>query len=91
MRTKADITAILAKFSSIASYDSHLEKYYLVFPDKKRGGIYTLMKKEEQWSIHGKGEDYCDEQETFLSEKEVVDFLWKNRAAFRKSLLASQK
>lgn len=87
MKTKKDIIAILTRFTSIASYDVDLQKYYLVFEDRKRGGIYTLMLKEEQWSIHGHGDDYCDDEELFLTEKETVDFLWNNRATFWKSLL----
>jgi hypothetical protein len=83
MRTKKEIVATLTKFTWIADYDVELEKHYLVFEDRKRNGYWTLMLKKGQWSIHGRGHGYCDEGETFLSEKEVVDFLWKNRSAFR--------
>lgn len=85
MKSKAEIATTLSRFVSIASYDEELRKYYLVFDDRKRGGIYTLMLKGNQWSIHGHGLNYCDDGETFLSEKEVVDFLWNHRAAFQKS------
>lgn len=91
MKTKKDIAAMLSRFTQIASYDEKLEKYYLVFSDKKRKGIYTLMLKEKQWSIHGRGLGYCDENETFLEEKELLQFLWLHRAAFRQSVLTLQE
>ncbi|MFC5775176.1 hypothetical protein [Ectobacillus antri] len=87
MKTKKDIYAVLSNFASIADYDAELQKYYLVFSDRKRGGVYTLMRKGEQWSTHGYGLDYMDDRETFLTEKEVVDFLWIHRAAFRQTVM----
>ena len=91
MRTKKDIVATISKFTQFASFDEVLQKHYVVFEDRKRKGVWTLMLKEGQWSVHGKGADYCDEGETFLSEKEVVDFIWSNRATFRQSMLVLQK
>ncbi|GAA3325697.1 hypothetical protein GCM10020331_058640 [Ectobacillus funiculus] len=53
----------------------YYKKHYIVFEDRKRKGVWTLMLKEGQWSVHGKGAEYCDEGETFLTEKkEAVDF-----------------
>ncbi len=33
------------------------------------------------WSIHGKGEQYCDPEETFLTEEEMLSFIWKQRSS----------
>ncbi|SDI21651.1 hypothetical protein [Alteribacillus bidgolensis] len=81
IKRKNDINEMLKAFDSIADYDEHGQKYYFVFQDKKRGGQWTLMKTGNKWSIHGKGKDYCDAEEIFLTSEEVVRFIWKNRSA----------
>lgn len=89
MKTKKDIAATLSEFTQFASYDQELQKHYLVFYDRKRGGIYTIMKRlNGQWSIHGYGWHYCDDGETFMNEKELLNLLWIHRSAFRQTLLA---
>lgn len=71
----------LEKFTDIASYDYENEKHYFVFKDKERGGQYTLMKKDERWSIHGKGENYCDDGETMMDDIDgLLVFIWKHRS-----------
>jgi hypothetical protein len=55
---------------------------YFVIEDKERNGNWTLMNYPDgNWSIHGKGEQYCDEDETLLSEDDILTFIWKNRSS----------
>lgn len=38
---------------------------------------------DNRFSVHGAGEDYADEEESFFEERDsVVSFLWENRSAF---------
>lgn len=79
--TKKDAEKLMSNFSKFASYDAVGEKYYFSFKDKDRGGKWTLMfyEKENTWSIHGLGENYCDDGETILDAKLIITFLYKNR------------
>lgn len=83
IKKKTDIESILDNFSSYAYWDASGEKHYLVFGDSKRGGQWTLMNYAgDRFSVHGLGEDYQDEDESFFEEREsVVSFLWNNRSA----------
>ncbi len=77
----------LEEFTDIASYDYENEKHYFVFKDKERGGQYTLMKKDERWSIHGKGENYCDDGETMMDDIDgLLLFIWKHRSKINQVL-----
>ena len=92
IRKKLDAMHFLEDFTSIASFDYEKEKHYFVFKDKDRGGQYTLMKKGELWSIHGKGEKYCDQGETAMNNiDELLDFLWKHRSKINLSLKEMQE
>lgn len=87
IKKKLDAMQLLEEFTNIASYDYETEKHYFVFKDKERGGQYTLMKKEERWSIHGKGEHYCDDGETMMNDIDILlDFLWKHRSKINQSI-----
>ncbi|MFB4165170.1 hypothetical protein ACE1TI_15440 [Alteribacillus sp. JSM 102045] len=81
IKRKTDVEEMMNSFISFADYDENGQKYYFVFQDKKRGGQWTLMKTKNKWSIHGKGENYCDPQEIFLTTEKVIRFAWENRAA----------
>ncbi len=79
---KVHVDEFISNFEKMASYDFEKEKHYFVFYDKERGGQLTLMKsKDNCWTIHGKGEKYCDLCETVLEKSEVQLLIWKNRAA----------
>ncbi|KEF39109.1 hypothetical protein M670_01498 [Schinkia azotoformans MEV2011] len=87
IRKKLDAMQFLEKFTDIASYDYENEKHYFVFKDKERGGQYTLMKKDERWSIHGKGENYCDDGETMMDDIDgLLVFIWKHRSKINHAL-----
>ncbi|SDH81316.1 hypothetical protein SAMN05192534_11230 [Alteribacillus persepolensis] len=89
IRRKKDIEEMLADFENMAKYDEQGQKHYFVFRDRQRGGWWTLMKTNNRWSVHGKGDNYCDIAETVLNKEEVLRFIWKNRSAVnqkRKSL-----
>lgn len=82
-----DAMQLLEEFTNIASYDYENAKHYFVFKDKERGGQYTLMKKDEKWSIHGKGENYCDDGETMMEHLDsLLDFIWKHRSKINQVL-----
>ncbi|MDQ0903552.1 MULTISPECIES: hypothetical protein [unclassified Paenibacillus] len=85
IKKKNDIGEILDNFSSFAKWDASGEKLYLVFADNKRGGQWTLMNySDDRFSVHGLGQDYEDEKESFFEERNsVVSFLWDNRAALK--------
>lgn len=92
IKRKIDVLQLLEEFQAFANLDGVNQKLYFVFEDKERGGQYTLMKKDDQWSIHGKGEDYCEIGETMMTDiDELVDFLWKHRAKLNQSLKEIQK
>lgn len=77
----------LEEFTDMVSYDYENEKHYFVFKDKERGGQYTLMKKDERWSIHGKGENYCDDGETMMDDIDgLLVFIWKHRSNINRVL-----
>ncbi|WP_054636563.1 hypothetical protein [Thalassobacillus sp. C254] len=86
IRKKADIEEVLGAFSQYADFDVTGNKYYLVFKDRQRNGQWTLMNTNGKWSVHGKGEEYCDPEEMFLTYNELLTFLWKNRAAVNYTL-----
>ena len=87
IRKKLDGMRLLENFTNISSYDDENEKHYFVFKDKERGGQYTLMKKDERWSIHGKGETYCDDGETMMDDIDrLLDFIWKHRSKINQAL-----
>ncbi|MGG1552545.1 hypothetical protein [Paenibacillus ferrarius] len=92
IKKKDDISLILDNFSSYAAYDEVGKKLYLVFADRKRGGQWTLMGYEgDRFSVHGVGQDYQDEDESFFEEREhVVSFLWNNRAALKEAVTAGE-
>ena len=88
IKKKNDINVILDNFSTIAEWDHSGGKHYFVFADRKRGGQWTLMSYGgERFSVHGKGNEYRDENESFFDERNtIVSFLWDNRAAFNATL-----
>ena len=81
IRKKIDISKLMMQFADFAQYDIEKEKYYFVFDDRKRNGQWTLMNKDGEWTVHGKGEHYSDITEKILSDKEVLSFVWRNRGA----------
>lgn len=87
IRKKADIKKWIADFTSHASYDEFGQKHYYILDDRKRNGVWTLMRYSDgTFTIHGKGEGYCDESEVYKSNEEVIQFLWDNRGALNASL-----
>lgn len=92
IKRKLNALQLLEEFESIADFDYDNGKYYFVFEDKDRDGNYTLMKKDDKWSIHGKGKNYCDIDETVMSDlDELVDFIWKHRSKINQSLKLLEK
>lgn len=92
IKRKRDAEAFLSDFQRIADYDKAGNKHYIVFEDFVRNGQCTIMKYDDKsFSIHGKGESYCDENEQFLSTDELVSFLWKHRKAVNNLLKNVQK
>lgn len=86
IRSKRDISAVMQSFASWAAFDALGKKHYFVFKDEQRDGEWTLMRNQsERWSRHGKGETYCENGETWMTDKEVIDFLWMNRRAVNAS------
>ncbi|MCI2255595.1 hypothetical protein L2D08_14575 [Domibacillus sp. PGB-M46] len=88
LKSKKDIEQFSFDFPEISFYDEYGNKYYFVFEDKQRNGQWTLMFSEETkaWTIHGKGETYCDPDEQMLEPTEIVQFVWKNRGSVNKAL-----
>jgi|GEM_PF-2067079 len=88
IRKKTDIDTILDNFSSIAEWDAQGKKLYFIFPDRKRGGQWTLMYYTgDRFSIHGLGESYMDDAEYFFEDRlSLVSFLWDNRSAFNSAV-----
>lgn len=81
-RTKKDVETWLSSFETHAQYDETGNKWYTVFSDEKQNGQWTLMRYPDgTWSRHGKGETYCDEQETLLEDAALRSFVWSNRKA----------
>ena len=85
---KKDITKFLADFNRISSFDEKGRKEYFVFADGKRNGKWTLMfyRDENKWTIHGMGENYCDEGETVITEAELINFIYRNRKSVNNSI-----
>ncbi|WP_050184320.1 hypothetical protein [Domibacillus robiginosus] len=88
LKSNKDIEQFSIDFPQIAFYDEQGSKYYFVFEDKQRSGQWTLMFSEDTraWTIHGKGETYCDPGEQLLETTEMVRFLWKNRGSVNRAL-----
>ncbi|MBO1515077.1 hypothetical protein [Metabacillus bambusae] len=75
-----DIREWLKIFEYKTSYDYDGEKQYFCFDDTEKGGIYTLMKYSNGiFTLHSKGENYCEDKEVEINEDELVRFIWKNR------------
>jgi hypothetical protein len=90
IRSKRDVEAFMGTFEQGALWDEIGKKRYLVFSDKERGGIWTLMQYPNgAWSVHGKGDGYCDPVETQLTSEEAKLFVWKHRAAINRSTAES--
>lgn len=80
IRTKNDVSNFIKDFQELMEFDEKGRKFYFVFDDHERNGIWTLMEyPDETFTLHGKGEDYLDEGETVISEEELRDFLWVRR------------
>ncbi|MCP3764840.1 hypothetical protein NLX67_21200 [Domibacillus sp. A3M-37] len=88
LKSKKDIEQFSADFPQIAFYDEQGKKNYFVFEDKQRNGQWTLMFSNDKnvWTIHGKGDTYCDPDEKLLEPKETVQFIWNNRGSVNKAL-----
>jgi len=99
IKNKKDISLFIESFETIAQRDEQGNKLYFVFEDRKRSGQWTLMKyPTNTFSVHGLGEEihgateaYCDENETTLDEKELIQFLWDNRGALNEKIRNEQK
>lgn len=84
-KSKKDIENWLPKFKEYAAFDG--EKHYLVFDDRDRGGIWTLMLYNDgQFTLHGRGDDYCDDTEKEITREELVGFIWKNRKSVHETV-----
>ncbi|HHY22048.1 MAG TPA: hypothetical protein GX525_09280 [Bacilli bacterium] len=90
IRKKIDISKLMMQFADFAQFDHEKEKYYFVFEDRKRNGQWTLMNKDGEWTIHGKGEHYSDIDEKRLSEEDVLSFVWGNRGAVNEVIKARE-
>ncbi|MCI3921449.1 hypothetical protein MO973_14545 [Paenibacillus sp. TRM 82003] len=87
IRSKKDTEMFLEQFEAFAAWDETGGKRYFVLADRERGGAWTLMRYPGgAWTIHGKGDDYCDEDELPLTSEEALDFVWKHRAAVNKAV-----
>ncbi|MGB8001859.1 MAG: hypothetical protein WCF60_17435 [Anaerobacillus sp.] len=92
IRRKRDIEALLSNFEAVALYDGNGSKHYIVVSDFHRDGKCTVMKYNDgSFSIHGKGESYCDEMEEFLSREALTSFLWNHRKGLNLVLKSFQK
>lgn len=86
-KSKKDIENWLTIFKDYASFDG--DKHYFVFDDKDRGGVLTLMLYEDgRFTLHGRGEAYCDDAENEIDNDDLVSFLWKNRKSVHEILKA---
>ncbi|HZG75630.1 MAG TPA: hypothetical protein VEZ72_07200 [Paenibacillus sp.] len=87
IRSKLDAESFVETFEGRAAWDEAGGKRYFVFADRERGGVWTLMRYADgAWTIHGRGESYCDEGETPLAAEEVAAFVWKHRAAVNRAI-----
>lgn len=90
IRSKKDAGSFMDQFEEKALLDEAGGKLFFVFADRERGGIWTLMSyRNGGWTVHGKGDAYCDEGETVMTKDEVQNFIWKHRAAINKALQAA--
>jgi len=88
IRSKRDAESFMEQFEAKADWDEAGGKRYFVFADRERGGVWTLMRYADgAWTIHGRGETYCDEGETPLTAEEAAAFVWKHRAAVNRAIL----
>ena len=85
---KKDIVRFLKNFKKVSSYDEQGQKEYFVFADGQRKGRWTLMfyRDQNKWTIHGIGENYCDEGETTMERTELIDFIYRNRKSVNNSI-----
>ena len=87
IKSKKDIENMLNNFSEWADYDTMGKKHYLVFRDNQRDGLWTLMQYTDGLlTLHGRGDEYCDNGEKILNQKECLAFIWENRKSFNESL-----
>ncbi|WP_377889975.1 hypothetical protein [Alkalihalobacillus sp. R86527] len=85
IKSMREVSALLSDFKKIADYDSTGKKHYIIFEDHVREGHWTVMKYDDgTYSIHGKGETYCDKEERVVSTEELKKMLWENRKAVNK-------
>ncbi|MCA0987576.1 hypothetical protein [Guptibacillus algicola] len=85
VKSKREIRELLSNFKRIADYDATGKKYYIVFDDYEREGQWTLMKYDDgSYTIHGKGNTYCDKEEKVVSTEALQKLLWENRKAVNK-------
>lgn len=89
IRKKNDIEKRLTAFENWTKFDENGKKHYFVFEDVERNGIWTLMKyRDGVFTLHGRGETYCDRGEKVLKGEDLTDFIWNNRKQINKSLKA---
>ena len=87
IRNKRDIEKRLNEFENWANYDANGKKHYFVFPDAKRNGFWTMMKYADGvFTLHGKGETYCDQGEKVLKKEELQTIVWNNRRFVNEAL-----
>lgn len=85
IKSKREIRELLLNFKEIANYDTTGEKHYIVFDDYEREGHWTVMNYDDgTYSIHGKGDTYCDKEEKVVSTEALQKMLWENRKAVNK-------
>lgn len=85
--SKQDVHQWIEQFSAFSSVDAIGKKRYFVFDDKVRGGRLTLMRYlDEQWTLHGVGDDYCEQAETPMTIEHVCDLVWKHRSAINRAM-----
>src|SRR5690625_3112917 len=86
---KKDIRVWLSTFTEYAAHDGH--KHYFVFSDQKRGGLWTIMMYEsETFTIHGRGNGYCDEEEEELTIEDLTTLILGNRKQIHEVLRATK-
>lgn len=86
METKQEMVEVLENFHAFAKYHEELEKYYMMFLDKERYGMYVVIWKDDMWSVYGFGEEYEDE-ECKVEFIELVEFLWQHKESVERGLM----
>ncbi|KIL44093.1 hypothetical protein [Jeotgalibacillus campisalis] len=88
LRSKKDAENFVDQAKDLFKYDEAGKKFYFVFEDHSRDGNWTIMfyPKEERWTSHSFGENYCDEGETELTREEMNSFIFKNRKYVNRAL-----